>query len=239
MKKNIIVAIKEWRDKIFFKKLLKEIQKNDIDVLDIGGGTGWLLTLLKKTDKRIRKTQVVDIDKKAKKIAEQHGHEYYEGSIETFVSDKKFDLILMLNLIEHVADPLAVLKNAESLLQTGGLIVIKTPNTKSWDAKLFKKSYWGGLHCPRHWVIFSPESFLMLLEATSLKLKKQIFTQGAPFWSFSIIAFLHRKKIIHISPAKPIIFHWLFPILSGFFAAFDIIRKPFFKTSQMFLILMH
>jgi hypothetical protein len=143
----------------------------------------------------------------------------------------------MLNLIEHVADPLAILQKAESFLQPGGIIVIKTPNTDSWDARLYKKTYWGGLHCPRHWVIFSEKSFRLLLRSTSLQIRKLIYTQGAPFWAFSILASMYRKRMIRISAQKPIIFHWLFAPVSALFAIFDFIRRPFAKTSQLFIVL--
>jgi 2-polyprenyl-3-methyl-5-hydroxy-6-metoxy-1,4-benzoquinol methylase len=234
---NAVIFLKEWLDKRFFKKILKQITGNYLQVLDIGGGTGWIPDVLKKTDKRVSFVQIVDIDPASKGIANAKGHAYFEGTIEEFTTDKKFDLILMLNLIEHVADPLAVLKKAESLLYPGGIIVVKTPNTNSLDARLYKKTYWGGLHCPRHWIIFSEKSFRHLLNSTKLKVKKLIYTQGAPFWAFSIIALLHRRKIVHITPGKPIVFHWLFAPLSAVFAIFDFIRSPFAKTSQMFIVL--
>jgi 2-polyprenyl-3-methyl-5-hydroxy-6-metoxy-1,4-benzoquinol methylase len=235
--KHLVVRLKEWLDKRFFKKILKQLPAQPINILDVGGGTGWMLDVLKKTDKRIAHTQVVDIDEKAKSIAVEKGHAYFEGTIETFTTEKSFHLILMLNLIEHVAVPLAVLQKAGSLLAPGGIIVIKTPNTTGWDARLYKKSYWGGLHCPRHWVIFSEKSFRILLQSTRLKIKKLQYTQGAPFWAFSIIAALHRKRMVHVSAKKPVIFHWLFAPLSAFFAVFDFARKPFAKTSQMFILL--
>lgn len=235
--KNLVVRLKEWLDKRFFKKILKQLPAQQVNVLDIGGGTGWIPDVLKKTDKRIGLTQIVDIDTQAKNIAEEKGHVYFEGTIESFTTDKRFHLILMLNLVEHVANPLVVLQKAESLLAPGGIIVIKTPNSVSWDARLYKRSYWGGLHCPRHWVIFSEKSFRLLLHPTNLKIKKLRYTQGAPFWAFSIMAALSRKKIIHTSAKRPIIFHWLFAPLSAIFAVFDFARKPFAKTSQMFILL--
>jgi 2-polyprenyl-3-methyl-5-hydroxy-6-metoxy-1,4-benzoquinol methylase len=234
---GIVVRLKEWLDKRFFKKILTQLSTDNLQVLDIGGGTGWMLDVLKQTDRRITFTQSVDIDTNAKKEAESKGHAYFEGTIEAFNTDKKFDLILMLNLIEHVENPLAVLQKAEALLQNGGIIIIKTPNTDSWDARLFKTTYWGGLHCPRHWVIFSEKSFKHLLLSTKLKIKKLTYTQGAPFWAFSIIAALYRKRIVKISADKPIIFHWLFAPLSAIFATFDFIRRPFAKTSQLFITL--
>ncbi len=233
--KNVVTSIKEWLDKIYFRKILKKVQGNNLNILDVGGGTGWLLDQLKKCDARVAFTQVVDIDDQASAIAEKNGHSYFCGTIETFETENKFDLVLLLNLIEHVADPLAVLKKCESLLNENGLILIKTPNTKSLDARLFKKSYWGGLHCPRHWVIFSEKSFRLMISQTSLIINKLKYTQGAPFWSFSIIAALNRKKMVSVSAKKPIIFHWLFAPLSAVFALFDFIRSPFAKTSQMFI----
>lgn len=235
--KNPVVRLKEWLDRRFFKKILKQLPGDQLQVLDVGGGTGWMLDVLKQTDRRIRFTQSVDIDEKARETAEASGHAYFEGTIEAFETNRKFDLILMLNLVEHVASPLAVLQKAESLLNPGGVIVIKTPNTQSWDARLYRKTYWGGLHCPRHWVIFSEKSFRILLRSTGLEIKKLYYTQGAPFWAFSIIASLYRKKWVHTSAEKPIIFHWLFAPLSAFFAVFDFIRRPFAKTSQLFIIL--
>ena len=235
--KNIVVRLKEWLDKKFFRKIMRGLAFDKINVLDVGGGTGWMIDILKKADTRINFTQIVDFDSKAKSIAEKNGHAYFEGTIEAFDTNNKFHLILLLNLIEHVEDPLAILLKTQSLLEPGGMIIIKTPNTDSWDARLFKKTYWGGLHCPRHWIIFSEKSFRHLLLSTSLKIKKLQYTQGAPFWAFSIIAALYRKKIARISAKRPIIFHWLFAPISALFAVFDFTRRPFAKTSQLFIIL--
>ena len=125
------------------------------------------------------------------------------------------------------------------MLAPGGIILIKTPNTESWDARLFRKSYWGGLHCPRHWIIFSEKSFRLLVSKTKLSVSSLRYTQGGVFWAFSIIIYLHRKKILKVTRDRPVIFHPLFPLISSFFAAFDFIRRPLAKTSQMFIVLIH
>lgn len=235
--KGIVVKLKEWLDKKLFKKLLASIPGDTINVLDIGGGTGWLLNTIKKLDPRIRITQVVDIDPDAGETARANGHQYFEGRLEDFQTSGKFHLVLMLNLIEHVANPQEVLTKAGHLLHNNGVILIKTPNTRSWDARLFRRSYWGGLHCPRHWVIFSEKSLRLLLPAADLSLKQLKYTQGAPFWAFSIIAALHRKGWARVSAKRPVVYHWLFAPISAVFAIFDFIRGVFTRTSQMFIIL--
>ena len=236
-KKNWAFSIKEWLDKKLFKKILKQIKSDSINVLDIGGGTGWLCDLVKNLDERIVVTQIVDIDNDAKKIAEEKGHRYYKGRIEEFTSTEKFDFVFLLNLLEHVAKPLDVLKKIEQTLNPGGIVLIKTPNILSLDARLFRKKYWGGLHCPRHWIIFSENSFRNMLTATDLKITDLNYTQGGPFWAFSIIVWLSKKGLVKTGKERPVIFHPLFPFISSLFASFDFIRRPFAKTSQMFIIL--
>jgi hypothetical protein len=205
--------------------------------LDVGGGTGWLASIVKNIDPRITETQIVDIDGKAGQIAEKAGHLYFKGTLEEFQTAEKYDLILMLNLIEHVRYPFSVLAKAGSLLSDNGVILIKTPNTVSLDSRIFKKSYWGGLHCPRHWVIFSEKSFRMLVDQTNLIIDKLKYTQGGPFWAFSIIIWLYRKGLVKVSAQRPVIFHPLFSLIGGITAAFDYGRSYFSKTSQMFIIL--
>jgi len=236
MNRSISFRIKDFIDSIFYRKILKQVPGNKLKALDIGGGTGTLLDSLIKADKRITHTQVVDIDIKAKKIAESKGHHYYNGTIENFSTNETYDVILVLNLIEHVADPRVVIKKAASLLSSNGVIIIKTPNFKSLDASLFKSTYWGGLHCPRHWVLFTKNSFQHLANDCGLETRHFSYTQGAPFWSFSILHWLHKKKIIKADKGHPIIYHPLFAVISIITAAFDFIRKPFAPLSQMFFV---
>jgi SAM-dependent methyltransferase len=220
-----------------FRKLLGEINGDTVNVLDVGGGTGWLLGLIRKLDRRVNITQVVDIDANAKQTAEKNRHQYFEGRIEEFSTDQQFHLVLLLNLIEHVSEPEKVLQSIEKILAPGGIILIKTPNTKSLDSRLFRNSYWGGLHCPRHWVIFSEKSLRALVHKTNLSIESLKYTQGGPFWAFSIISYLSRKKILNVSKERPVIIHPLYPLISSLFAAFDFFRRPFARTSQVFITL--
>ena len=194
--------------------------------------------MIKSLDKRISYTQVVDIDAHAGSLARKNGHEYFCGRIEDFRSDQKFDLVLLLNLIEHVEDPHQVLIALQNMLSPNGLIVVKTPNYDSLDARIFKNRNWGGYHCPRHWVIFSKESFEKLLQRTNLSVANFSYTQGAPFWTISTLFWLSKNfKWIHIGKDRPTYSHPIASVLNAFFAILDFIRVRFYKTSQMFFLL--
>ena len=123
------------------------------------------------------------------------------------------------------------------MLMPQGIVLVKTPNYDSWDAQLFRHKNWGGLHCPRHWVLFTEASFSKMADQAGLKIKELSLTQGAPFWAVSLLIALNNKCWIRINAQNPAYMHPLYPILLGIFAGFDFIRKPFAKTSQMFVLL--
>ena len=230
---NFVFQIKQWLDERYFSKLLKKITGQEVHVLDIGGGTGWLLGRMIPLDQRIKSTAIVDINAECRNIAEKNGHTFHLSRIEDFHSTKKFDLILMLNVIEHVEDPAAVLLKVSSLLTDSGICLIKTPNVDSLDARLFRSTYWGGLHTPRHWTIYTASGFIKQLAALPLSLKSLKYTQGAPFWAYSILVKLYGRKLW--IKKNPLINHFLFTPISALFAVFDFIRAPFAPTSQMFV----
>ena len=63
------------------------------------------------------------------------------------LDDAQFDLCVLSDVIEHVRDPLAFLREIHRLLKPGGAIFIATPSLASWSAKLLK----------RNWMEFKPE----------------------------------------------------------------------------------
>jgi 2-polyprenyl-3-methyl-5-hydroxy-6-metoxy-1,4-benzoquinol methylase len=234
-KKSLVTRIKESLDQRALNALTRDIPGDKLAVLDIGGGTGFLLDQVRRADPRVTETAIVDIDDGAKTAAEAKGHDFYLSRFEEYdPAGRKFDLILMLNLIEHVVDPAAVLSKAASLLSPGGRIWVKTPNFDSLDARLFRHRSWAGYHTPRHFVIFNRASFENVARRSGLAIAAFDYTQGAPFWSISILDLLRRWGLVKVSAARPAIYHPLTPLLQGVSAGFDFLRKPFgAKLSQM------
>lgn len=234
---SLAFRAKDWLDQRFYKGFLSKLSQSRINVLDIGGGSGTQLSSLKKVDPRIAYTAIVDLDEKAGESARQQGHEYFCGRFEDYSPSRRFEVILMLNLIEHVDNPGELLRKAHDVLSPDGIVIIKTPNTDSLDARLFRKRNWGGYHCPRHWVLFNRENLEALVERAGLKVHYFQYTQGAPFWTTSTMFAISRRGWIRVSCERPIPKHPLYPILNIAFASLDLFRGTVAKTSQMQLIL--
>jgi 2-polyprenyl-3-methyl-5-hydroxy-6-metoxy-1,4-benzoquinol methylase len=232
-----VQRLKATLDRRLFRSLLRRLPGPALRVLDVGGGTGWELTLIRSIDPRVKVTVVVDIDEGAAAGAMAGGHQYFCGRIEDYSTEERFDLVLMLNIIEHVEDPAAVLEKVAALLAPNGVVLVKTPNYDSADARLFRHRNWAGYHCPRHWVLFTKESFIALARRSGLALQGFKYTQGAPFWATSIVIQLAKKNIIDVSAERPPVNHRVYGALSAVFATFDFARRPFAKLSQMFLVL--
>jgi SAM-dependent methyltransferase len=229
--------VKQVLDRRMFRAILRKIPGQSLSVLDVGGGRGWLLDLARASDPRVASTQVVDIDPAAKAAAEGAGHRYFLGPIEEFPAEREYDLILMLNMIEHVRRPDEVLAKARGLLSPHGLLLVKTPNFDSLDARIFRHRSWGGYHTPRHFVLFNRESFTRVAEAQGLRVASFAYTQGAPFWTVSVLNELRCIGLARVSRERPAPYHPLVPLLQVLFAGFDFVRRPVSRLSQMVFVL--
>ncbi len=234
---RLIERIKNRLDASRFRNCLRRIPGDKLGVLDVGGGSGWMLDLIRGIEPRVDYSEVVDLDPRAGDEARAHGHVYSCVRVEDFESDRRFDFILMLNLIEHVESPRRVLARLAERLSPQGMILIKTPNWDSLDARLFARTYWAGLHVPRHWTVFTKPSFERLLQGTGLLIEGFSYTQGGPFWAASLLAAWNRRGLVRLSRDRPAVHHPAFPLLAGLTAGLDFLRLPFSRTSQMFVTL--
>lgn len=60
----------------------------------------------------------------------------HEALIEDFETEERFDTISMLNILEHVVDPIAVLRKAASLLSPDGILLVHVPNALAVNRQL-------------------------------------------------------------------------------------------------------
>ena len=231
---NILYKLKYLIDRVQIRRLFPDSVGREIRVLDIGGGTGALSAEVRKSFRQSKvETHIIDLDESARNSAEKNGHNFHLGRFEDFNYNQKFDLILALNILEHVENPSKFLMNCHNLLSDSGVLVLQTPNYKSLDAFLFKRRYWGGLHSPRHFVIYSFRSLKQVLIGLDFKIIKQTSTQAGHFWACSILGSIKFQT----SPTKTIRDRALYTPLLILGVIFDFIRLPMFKTSQQWVLL--
>jgi SAM-dependent methyltransferase len=168
---------------------------DDARIIDIGCGDGFHLELLRDFGKSSWTLVGVDADARAASMAEKKGLKVHCGLLENLnLPTETYDLAIMIQTIEHVAEPASLLRDVRSILKPGGRVVIVTDNIDSPDFRLFKKRHWGGYHFPRHWNLFSPSAIENLAEKTEMKVETQT-TQVSPVnWTYSIRNYLTDRK---------------------------------------------
>lgn len=126
-------------------------------LLDVGCGSG---AMLKSIADRGWRVEGVDFDPKAVQNAQAKGLKVHLGSLEEQkFPDNTFDAITMSHLIEHMPDPLGLLRECHRILKPGGCLVTVTPNAFSWGHRLYG-SDWRGLEPPRHLSVFTPHALI-------------------------------------------------------------------------------
>jgi SAM-dependent methyltransferase len=201
-------------------RLVKGIYGLDGRILDVGCGDGRLLEIFKAEKGNRWELYGVDIDEKAKEMAEEKGVTVFLGSIEDIsLPENYFDVVIMQQLIEHTFDPEKALEESFKSLKKGGLIVLETPTAPSLDFRLFKKRYWGGYHYPRHFNIFNKDSIKMLLERcgfTEIVVNSKL---SPAFWIHSLHNMLFDKEFPDWVVS---FFSWKNPVLLAIFSLIDL-----------------
>jgi SAM-dependent methyltransferase len=232
--RNLVTRAKAALDKRAFRRILDQVAAERVNVLDVGGGTGDIASgLVQAAGGRARAT-VVDIDPETTEIARKRGLEAFCSRFEDFQTDERYHVITMLNLIEHVEDPVGAMRHARELLAEGGVVWIQTPNFRSLDARIFRRRDWAGLHCPRHWVIFGRRGLLASLSRSGLRPRTMAYTQGGAFWAASALASIEHREPGRLG--RPLVAHPLFLSLAGAGAAFDFATRPIRRTSQQVVL---
>jgi SAM-dependent methyltransferase len=97
-----------------------------------------------------------EVDAEAAAVARRvFGLTVHLGRLEeaAFPSDR-FDVITMSHVIEHLHDPVTLLRECRRVLKKDGSLVVATPNPESFGHSRFGAA-WRGLEPPRHLYLFS------------------------------------------------------------------------------------
>lgn len=84
-----------------------------------------------------------------------------------------FDAVVMLDVLEHLTDPKAVLKKIRRLLKDDGILYITTPDIESITSRIFRNRWWGIKR--HHLYFFSRKTLKALLDKTGFEIIKTGF----------------------------------------------------------------
>lgn len=120
--------------RVAFEERHRNFQKgyNRKSILDIGCGSGQFLNFLKEKGYT---TYGVEPSIVASDIAKSNGHNIYTGIIDEFVkvSNQKFDVICLKNVLEHVRNPIQVLDYCKKIMHKDSILFIEVPNDYSLE----------------------------------------------------------------------------------------------------------
>jgi len=132
---------------------------------EIGCGNGWMLKTLREYGWTVVGFERDEVQ--ADQVRCDTGLEVLSGNLYNLETDK-FDLILLFNAIEHLTDPVGVLRHCMELLNADGIVVISTQNYNSMQSSM-TKGKWFHLDVPRHLYHFSADAFTYLFDFVGME----------------------------------------------------------------------
>ena len=194
------------------------------NLLDFGSGMGdFLVPAINKGYKCVGlelSNFSAEISKaKGHKIISKNLHEA-ENEFEIITKEKKFDIIVMMGVIEHLEYPDKDLKKINNYLKKEGLVVLWTGDSSSIYSKVLGKRWW--YYIGQHIQMFSRKSLIHLFKRNNFQL---IYNNNFPYvfenhyldmhlkrywlyknlFRFIIYPFLSLKKIITLSLSSEIL----------------------------------
>jgi len=141
--------------------LKKYINKQTgINMFEVGCATGFFMDLARQ---RGWQTEGIDISEYAVKKAQGKGLTATAVTLESYQSAKKFDVVVMQDLIEHVKYPVDVIRRAKNMLEEKGLLLFTTPDAGSLWARVWGKK-WHAFVPPQHLFYFSVRNLSSILK---------------------------------------------------------------------------
>jgi 2-polyprenyl-3-methyl-5-hydroxy-6-metoxy-1,4-benzoquinol methylase len=115
------------------------VDKNKCNLLDVGCATGRFMEMAENAGFSV---SGVEISSYAASIAAQRfPGRVYKCDIDDCHMNDCFDVITMMDVLEHTNTPVELLRKANRLLKIGGIVVVTCPNYESFMARALGKKW--------------------------------------------------------------------------------------------------
>lgn len=159
-------------------------------MLDVGCGNGSFLWAMQRQGWRVAG---VELHVLTAERLRRHGLTVFAGNFgELNLPERSYDLITMLEVLEHLHDPIGALRQAYNLIRPGGRLFITVPNIGSLEYHLFKAG-WVALEPPLHLYHFNPLTLRIMLEQVGFTVDRVATTSSVAGLTRSPWLALRRK----------------------------------------------
>lgn len=138
-------------------------------------------------------------------------YSYACGDLQTYLPEKEFDLIIAIDIMEHIEDDISTLDNFYNSLNQNGKLVISTPSTFDEAAAFTEEHVRPG---------YDKDELISKIEKSGFKIDSIKYTYGkfgAIYWKLCLktpLTLLNRHKLFYL--IMPIYFILTFPMIKLF-----------------------
>ncbi len=157
-------------------RIEKATGKRAANLLDVGCAGGEFLLEAQAVGWQVAG---VEMQSRSAQLARGRGLEVYSPGMDVLPEDKKFDVITLLDVFEHLPEPVPFLESLYQRMNPGGVLYIETPNYAG-QYRRWKAAQWMAF-IPWHEVLYTPEALEQVAGQAGFQTVKITTTAFRPF----------------------------------------------------------
>jgi len=187
-------------------------------VLDIGSGLGEVLSVFQEHNWDA--TGIEFNEFAASYSRETFGLNIVNRSIYDFDLSEKYDVIMLWGVLEHLSEPLQILKKAHELLENDGILLVEVPSADSVLVRYYEKSLRPVdriIEGDRHIMLFSVQGFMEMTEKAGFS-PVEILSNGLDISTLNRLELNNQLDLTQVNELQGLLdSSWQGDLLRGFF----------------------